>query len=394
MLLKNLKNKKIAIWGQGIEGQAIKSLLDKHNISSDFIDDTGNFEQYDVVFKSPGVSLYKARQKPISILTSATNLYMANKPSHVKTIAVTGTKGKSTTSSLIYHILKKKGYKVGLAGNIGKPLIDFWGEDLDFLVCEMSSYQCADLSVGFDRTIILNLYPEHIDWHLSHENYYTDKLNILSPRQKGQIAILNIRNKELFNRCHQMDDVVYFNQNKTFIPSPLSGEHNQENLDAIKVLFQTLNIDISDISDLISDFKPLPHRLEKIAEVNNIICIDDSISTTPQTTLAALKTFKNENIVLIAGGFEREQDYGILNHYLRNQNNIIVIGMPDTGNRIWKSNMVSNMGQAVELAFEKIKDKGIILLSPGAPSYNLYPNFISRGEDFKKNVLEFIKKRY
>ena len=396
MLLKDLLNKKVAIWGMGKEGHSIAHFLDKHNISYSTIDKENESDIFlnEVIFKSPGVSLYhpllkEAKEKGI-VITSSTNFYMENKSPLIKSIAVTGTKGKSTTSSLMAHVLRKMGYRVGFGGNIGVPLLDLWEEKIDFLVAELSSYQCADLTTGFDLTIVTNLYPEHIDWHQSHEQYFKDKLNILKVRKTGQKAVINCKNEKLMQLTDGLKDIYYFNKNISTVKSPLLGHHNQENIDAIKVALRVLDLPLDHLEDYLSDFKALPHRLE-VFDVNGITYVDDSISTTPETSLAALQVFEGKNRFLLVGGYDRKQDYSKLIDYAQQQN-VNLICLPDTGKAIHEkvpqSFLALDMKEAIEIVGKYVKKGDVVILSPGAPSYNCYKNFEERGRDFKKNILK------
>lgn len=393
MLLNELACKKIAIWGFGKEGQALlhfftKNMPDKQ-IGVLSPENEKNIFNYEVVFKSPGISIYhplvELAKKNGVLISSGTNLYMENKPKKIQTIAITGTKGKSTTASLIAHCLKKMGLKIALAGNIGTPLIDFYGTDLDFLIAELSSYQCTDLSTGFDRTIVTNLYPEHINWHKTHFQYYKDKLHILSVRTKGQKAILNIQNNQLISMTQNLPDVLYFNQQRISIQSQLLGAHNLENIDAVRITLESLNFSTKNIEIYLKDFKPLPHRLE-IIEHNGITYVDDSISTTPETAMAGLQVFEGRKCFLLVGGFDRQQNYNKLEEYAK-QHSVSLIGLPDTGRRIHTAvYQAQNILDATRYAQSKAKNKDVIILSPAAPSYNTYKNFEERGEDFKKTI--------
>lgn len=394
MLLTDLRHKKTAVWGMGKEGQAMADFLQKQQI--DFLTITPANEQdvlsCEVVFKSPGISLYHplvaaAKEKGIMI-TSGTNFYMENKPAGLKTIAVTGTKGKSTTSSLMAHVLTKMGYRVGFGGNIGVPLIGLWNQPMDFLVAELSSYQCSDLSTGFDISIVTNLYPEHVDWHQTHERYYRDKLHLLAVREPGQKAVLNAKNEKLMHLTDGFKDVVYFNQTVFEIKSPLLGRHNLENIDAVRVALETLGLSTHDLEKNLADFKPLAHRLE-VFDVEGVTYVDDSISTTPETAVAALKVFEGKRRFLLVGGYDRQQDYDCLLDYIAGKD-ITLVCLPDTGKALYEkvpgSFMAPNMKEAVAWVKKQIHFGDVVILSPGAPSYNCYSNFEERGMDFKKCV--------
>lgn len=394
MHLTDLRHKKTAVWGMGKEGQAMADFLQKQQI--DFLAITPENEQdvlsCEVVFKSPGISLYHplvsaAKEKGV-IITSGTNFYMETKPTGIKTIAVTGTKGKSTTSSLMAHVLKKMGYRVGFGGNIGVPLIQLWDQPMDFLVAELSSYQCSDLSTGFDISIVTNLYPEHVDWHQTHERYYRDKLHLLAVRAPGQKAVLNAKNEKLMQLTDGLKEVVYFNQTVSTIKSPLLGQHNQENIDAVRTALAILGLPTHDLEKNLADFKPLAHRLE-VFEIDGVTYVDDSISTTPETAVAALKVFEGKRRFLFVGGYDRQQDYGCLFDYIAGKD-ITLVCLPDTGRRIYNQMqggfMAADMKAAVAWVKEQVHSGDVVILSPGAPSYNCYANFEERGLDFKNCV--------
>ena len=411
------KNKKVAIWGRGKEGEALIKYCINNSIQHTVVEgENVDLSSADIVFKSPGISIYNECLKQAvhdgkSVWTS-TNIFMANKHEKMKTIAVTGTKGKSTTSSLLTHILRKKGFSVGFGGNIGLPLIDLIDQKFDFLVAELSSYQCADLKYPFDISIITNLYPEHIDWHKTHEQYYEDKLNLIRIRKNGQKAILNYSNEEILKRTQNEQDIIYFNHSKGFHLTDgyimngnkklfdtsktinLKGEHNLENICAVLSVLGELGIDLHEIENDILSFESLPHRLQTVAILNGVTFVDDSISTTPETSVAALKAFNNaKHIYLLVGGFDRKQDYSVLLDYVRkNKQKITLITLPLTGTRIAEQAIdldilkAKDLSDAVFQAKLKAKFGDVVLLSPGAPSYHAYRNFEARGEDFKQAI--------
>ncbi len=396
MRLTDLHHKKIAVWGMGKEGLAMAAFLTRQGLSFLQVNEQNENDilTCDVVFKSPGISLYhplieQAVAKGI-VITSGSGFFMENKPQKMRTIAVTGTKGKSTTSSLMAHVLTKMGYTVAYGGNIGVPLIDLWGKQADFLVAELSSYQCADISTGFDVTIVTNLYPEHIDWHQSHERYYQDKLHILSVRHDGQKAVLNRQNEKLMQLTQGQPDTVFFNQSVKTIKSLLLGRHNQENIDAVRVALEALVLPTDNLEQHLADFKPLAHRLE-VFEVNGVTYIDDSISTTPETAVAALKVFEGKRRFLLVGGYDRKQDYGCLLDYIKGKD-VTLVCLPDTGialhHQVDGSLSAEDMEQAVRLVKDRVRQGDVVILSPGAPSYNCYQNFEERGRDFKTQIMK------
>ena len=418
MLLSQLKNKTIGIWGMGKEGKSAARFFPKSSLI--LIDKTFGNENLetlmkcDVVIKSPGISKYSVllaeAKKNDVVFTTGTNLFLAecrvkNKPPVI--IGVTGTKGKSTTSSLIYHGLKKMGKRVLLGGNIGCPLLDLLPvpDEIDYVVCEMSSYQCAELTEYVDYSVVLNLYREHLDWHLSHDAYFSDKLNIVN--HSVHPAIVNYEDNEISERLVGRDlsyfnirggltyrDGAYYDGDKKILSKQdvnVIGDHNRINFLAVLSVFKNLGLNIDDLKNTFTDFIPLPHRLETIGEKDGVLYVDDSISTTPETAVAAIKAFLPRRIILLAGGFERGQDFTPLIDFVKGrQNKIIVICMYATGKRLYEQMNGLDAFYADDLAsamavVNSVKRKGdIVLLSPASPSYGYFKNFEERGSEFKR----------
>ena len=425
MLLESLKNRPVTVWGNGTDGRATTAFLEKRNCTVNVVEDPVTIPFSGVIVKSPGISLYRheirmARQYG-AVFTSSTNLFMESAllqpESRPLLIGVTGTKGKSTTSSLIAHLLRAQGNRVALCGNIGVPAITY-ADDLanyEVVVVEMSSYMCADLQYGFDITVLLNLYPEHIDWHKTHEQYYHDKLNILAQRNPEQVAVLNeqdpltalyVKNPENAvyfdapNTIHVMGDYFYKGGQKLFETSvvPLRGEHNLKNVCAALTVVEQAGVDLAACADALKTFQPLPHRLQTVAIKNGVTYVDDSISTTPETAIAALKSFGYSSIILIAGGFDREQDYTELAKFAAKGAAKAVVTLPQTGERLadaveiagGEAIRANNMRDAVQKAAARATFGDIVLLSPASPSYGIYKNFEERGDLFAQfvNALE------
>ncbi len=387
MLWQDLDHKCVAIWGMGREGLAVKQALQKHVPSAEVLeiteDNLDDIFTADVLIKSPGVSLYRpellrAKEQGI-VVTSGTNLFMANKNPNTKVIAITGTKGKSTTSSLMVHALKTYGFKVCLGGNIGVPLIDFADEPADYVVAELSSYQCADFVGKPDISVLLNLYPEHLQWHGSHEQYYADK------KHMWQQGLWQLDNRE--NIVHIKDDFFYDGKQQLFPISSLNlrGIHNAQNACAVLAVLKHLGLDLMKAEEAFKAFEGLAHRLQIVAEQDGVTFVDDSISTTPETAICAMESFKDRSITLLVGGFDRGQDYAELNKYIK-EHGVLTIALPTTGDRINTPHHVQTVVEAVALAKQITPQGGIVLLSPAAPSYNQYKNFEARGDDFKAAV--------
>ena len=270
---------------------------------------------------------------------------------------------------------------------------------------------------GFDVflyvSVVLNLYPEHIDWHQTHEHYYEDKLRLLRIRKPGQKGVLNWENTETLVRTEGEKDVLFFNNPNAFhvengfimdgqrplfaadTITNLKGRHNLENICAVLTVLKELNIDLTDIEKDIVSFEPLAHRLQTIAVRQGVTFVDDSISTTPETSVAALKAFSDANhIYLLVGGFDRHQDYGVLLSYVReNADKITLVCLPITGDAVAEQAddldviRAKSVSDGVQKAQNVAKIGDVVLLSPGAPSYHAYKNFEERGEDFKNAIV-------
>ena len=417
MLLSEMQDKKIAVWGLGREGKSVLKYLKNNDLFSLIIDE-GNEEEVlkcDIVIKSPGVSFYKdiigkAKEKGVKF-SSLTNIFLSeclNLPKRPKLIAITGTKGKSTTSALVACFLESLGNKVFLGGNFGTPLLEALEniETYDYVVAEISSYQATDLEKGFDVALINNLYPEHLNWHTSHERYYQDKLNLI---RKSELKIVNALDNEIMTRM-QGENLILFNdkngihiENKSFLDgdnylfdtvlNPLAGEHNLLNICGALTVLKVLGLPLDKLAQALESFKPLPHRLEVVEEKDGITFVDDSISTTPETAIAGLKVFADKPVTLIAGGFDRGQDYAELALEIKRMNAKLV-ALPDTGSRIVAelnklgepSYKAEDMETALQTAKEITPSGGVVLLSPAAPSYNLFKNFEERGNVFKSLI--------
>jgi len=384
-----LLGKKVGLWGMGREGESTKKALSKHVPGSKIIeiseDNLDNLYTCDVVVKSPGVCLYrpeveKLRKMGIKI-TSNTNLYMSNKSLNTKVICVTGTKGKSTTSSLLAHTLKSLGKSVCLGGNIGKPLLDFVDEKVEFMVDEISSYQCADFVGTPDLGILVALYSAHLPWHGTLERYHADKMNMIRQAKKT----IDIR-----HLVFSVKDGFFYEGDKKLFPLsslPLYGVHNAQNACVVLQAIKELALNPIDCEQAFQSFIPLPHRLQKVAEKKGVLYINDSIATLPEPVIAALDTFAGRPITLIVGGWDGGYDYAELNKIIQ-ERKILALALPDTGAKIITPYHVANMREAVQLAQQKTPKGGVVLMSPGAPSYNQYKNFEERGADFIRLVNE------
>ena len=367
----------------------------------------------DVLVRSPGVSIHRPelcelRSAGVPV-TTATALWLAEREGR-GVIGVTGTKGKSTTAALIFHLIRASGRTVHLAGNIGAPALDLLDVNPnDVAVVELSSYQIADLDTGPELAVMTNLYREHIDWHGSEEVYRAEKLRIVE-LPGVHVAVINARDAHLSHLRPRVARTVHFGvpdgwdivaggiamRGKLVLETeelPLRGEHNALNLCAALTAVSAFGLHLPSLPEALRDFRALPHRLEIVAEMNSVIWVDDSISTTPESALAAIATFSEREIVLVAGGQDRGQDYTQLGRVLA-QRGAAVIGLPTTGSRLVDSSRragvpasraleVADMNEAVRAARELARPGSAVLLSPAAPSYNSYRNFEERGNHFR-----------
>lgn len=413
MPIWNNKNH-IGIWGFGKEAQsALRFLKQKapeahykiysnqadlfHNIHPENVmEEDIKAGTLDLVIKSPGVSLYHPLCKQLHIagidLSSATNLWFEeNLDEPGKTIIVTGTKGKSTTASLLYHLLTKLEYGCVLAGNIGTNLIE-QEKAKDFTIIELSSYQLADLRHTPDLFIVTNLFKEHVPWHETEAQYYHDKLRLkLEHRNLPTIAGNCAKLKEyLADLAH----VEWADTNQTIDWSDgFRALHLQENALVALNAIDALTRRGQEATKYLSSFQGLPHRLEKLGHKDGILYVDDSISTIPEATLAALELYKDKQIGLIMGGSDRGQEYDSFAEQLKAYNITEICILPDHEYRLQdtlKANMFNgkiSLCESLEQALNILRSNttlDVILLSPGAPSYAQFKNFEERGDTFKK----------
>lgn len=439
--INNLSNKKILVWGYGLEGKSAVDLLLSKGIKNITVATTNKIEDnkksisfilesdilkqdFDYVIKSSGVSIYKREcevlQKQGVIITSTLNLLLSkiiDENKKVKVIAITGTKGKSTSATMLHHILTNLNYKVALLGNIGASFLDVFDnlDDYDYLVLELSSYQVKSLHCEIDYSIILNLFAEHIDWHLTHENYFKDKMNIANFSKK---VAFNISNELVIKYIENINDkkfiafggqdgfflkdnfIQYFNDNICDINSipNIKGEHIFKNICGILTVLKKENINITNALNTLKTFKTLRHRLDVFYNdvENNTIFVNDSISTIPEATIEAIKTFKNNDIFLVLGGFDRQQDYSQLIDVILNPENRIkkVFLIGQTGKRLetdLEDKIDCCLCENYEELVTKIKTNNLrnktVLLSPASPSYDMFKNFEERGEKFEELML-------
>ena len=441
MRAADIGTQRVAVWGLGREGRAAIAFLRQRHPSLPLLvlDDAedgrasedfgagieyafgphriaGALDNIDIIVKSPGVSLYRreiqAARAAGTHVTSLLNLWFAERLD-LTTICVTGTKGKSTTASLIAHILARLGRRVALVGNIGIPITGIDGATADIAVIEVSSYQAADFDGLCDVAVLTSLYPEHIDWHLSVENYYRDKINLLNHSRRRIIHRATAEIVERFADGSPARQDFFADQHGIHccgteildgatvigqVRNPyLARPHNRSNLCAALAVAKSLDLDPAAALEAASGFRGLPHRQQELGEIGGVLFVDDSISTIPELTLAALAVYAGRDITVILGGHDRGIDYGKLVEKAVTGAAKAVICLGDSGGRIYslaqavatrrddvtcKIHRAQAMEDAVAYARQVTPPGGVVLLSPAAPSYGHYRDYIERGRDF------------
>ena len=441
-LLDYFKGKKILILGFGREGISTYKLIRKYfpsqrvyiadkkenfQESYDFSGDTNvvfisgedylnNLNDYDIIMKSPGISLANIdTTKFINKIKSQLELLLEFFDN--TTIGVTGTKGKSTTSSLIYKILEEQDQKCIFLGNIGVPVFDYIDQiDKDeIVVLEMSSHQLEYMKMSPKIAILLNIYPEHLDHYKTYAHYASSKFNIFRYQKEGDVCLYNADNEmiqRLKTKSSKADtyrvslngidgadlylkgDTIYYQGKPIYDKNDqrkLPGDYNLNNIMFALGVSEILGLDLDQTRKTINSFEPLSHRLELVGEYNEIKYYDNSIGTIPQATMEAVKALGDVD-TLIIGGMDRGIDYTDFIQFLNESNISHIICMPVTGHNIAKkltpekSYIVSDLDEAVKIA-KMITRKGkSCLLSPAAASYGFFKNFEEKGDLFKKLV--------
>jgi UDP-N-acetylmuramoylalanine--D-glutamate ligase len=414
-----LEGKRVALWGLGRETRALQGQLERRLPSTEIIgvldDQTpaqeaeALLDRADVLVRSPGVSIYKplirhALSSGVTV-TTATGLWLAERGGR-QVIGVTGTKGKSTTATVIAHLLGQVG-EIELAGNIGRPVIDLLGAPAEvWVVCELSSYQIADLTVGPEVAVLTNLYREHTDWHGSEAQYRADKLRLFAlPGVRAKVGVTDALEVagddppavDAPGWHLDADGSVCLGETVVLTPNqiPLRGRHNAQNVATALEAITAAGLPIAPLPDALEGLAALPHRLQTVcSETDSVEWVDDSIATTPESTIAALRAFSGRPVVLIAGGQDRDQEMSELARLLggRAEPTALIL-LPDTGARLGaeasaaglpqhRISQVHDMREAVALARASLTAGTVVLLSPAAPSYNAYRDFEERGEHF------------
>ncbi|MDR3388711.1 MAG: UDP-N-acetylmuramoyl-L-alanine--D-glutamate ligase [Rudaea sp.] len=439
MRLAELAKKRVAVWGYGREGRAASAVLRQRfprqaltvfcsqdeaiaaaaGPQQEFLHlvatppDALALSHFDVVVKSPGISAYKSPVPEAEAagvrFTSGSALWFAEHAG-ARTICVTGTKGKSTVSALIAHLLRNSGKCVALAGNIGLPLLELLDPTPvpDWWVIELSSFQSRDFAGTPTVAVINNLYEEHLDWHGTRERYVSDKLAIAAKARQlvigAQPELLALTaahpRRKVFGNADgwHVRDLAIFRAAERILPLaalPLPGMHNALNACAAFGAIEAAGEDAHAMAQYVATFKPLPHRLQTLGERGGIDYINDSIATTPYATVEALRSLAGRAVTVLVGGFDRGVDWSIFVDAVSKQAPHAIVTMGANGAAIAAALRRTDAPRFALASAQSLHDAlararaltpagGTILLSPGAPSFDQFRDYAERGREFAR----------
>ena len=384
-------------------------------LGADYLD---RLHEFDVVIRSPGVRYWPELVDVRDRVVTATELFFNEVKTHTraKIIGVTGSKGKSTTCSLIYEVLKVAGKQVFLVGNIDNQDWDIHNKVTDdsWIVYELSSYMLEDFKSWPDIAIMISMFPEHLDWHGDFNKYANAKANITRRQHEKDLFIFNASYDELIliaDHTHAFKIPVNINSGfhiehgdfyeggdlvMTSGNMKLLGNHNKENILSVLAVAKMLNIPFQVVHDVVSTFVGLPHRLERVAKKRGITFFDDAISTTPESTIVAIEAMERKIGALILGGQDRGYDFNNLARTIVKYDVNAVIMLPGAREKITtalveagyagKRVTAESMEEAVVACFEHAPKDTIALLSTASPSYDLFKDYKDKGEQFARAV--------
>lgn len=398
-----------------LESLNIKIIITKNQL--ELLDDS-----WDIIIKNPAIAVTSELIKKCNML----NLRVENEievayhflPQNVTIIGVTGSNGKTTTTTIIYEILKRMNKRIVLGGNIGTPLSELLPniKENDILLLEISDHQLCDIhDFKTNISVLTNICPTHLDYHGTYEHYKNTKSKIFNHHTEKDIAIINMDSTDALeesanilsqkyyfsskkNNCsaYLKDDKIYLNDKEVLDINDikLKGIHNYENIMAALLVIQNFSLDLNIVKKFLSEFGGVEHRQEFVKQVNNVEYYNDSKSTNPTSTITALKTFKKP-VHLILGGLNRNQDFHELDDYMKYVCYIYAIGSTtDIVDEYAKSINIPcykayNLKNALEFIKTNVKENEVVLLSPGSSSQDQYPHFEDRGNEFKNIVENF-----
>jgi len=427
-----LSSARVGIWGLGVEGSASLRRLRSMGNEPVLVDDRpppapaedleildtrrGGLDALlscDVVIKSPGISRYRPEierleQSGVQV-RGGLGLWLEDAPLE-RVTCITGTKGKSTTTAIIGHLLTRLGYDARLGGNIGQPP---WAEipltQPDFWVIETSSYQVPDLTNGPPVVAVTSLSPDHLDWHGSLERYYTDKLSLCT-KSGVRTSIADGSNPVLRERAESLGHVQWVDAHDTRFDGPwiehlgLPGGHNARNASIGRAVLLALGVDEARddarMAAAADGFAGLPSRCHTIGHIGPVEFVDDSLSTNVLPAQAALEAYGDRAVALLVGGHDRGLDYRPLGLAVaRRTVPTLVVTMPDNGPRIGHAireivgttvevRNAADLRDAVATAWGWAREGGVVLLSPAAPSFGRFADYRDRARAFSEAAAE------
>ena len=392
-----------------LESLGVKIVLGSH--PDDLLDKT-----FDYLIKNPGVPIdhkyvLKARELGVEVINEVEMAFRLL-PKDVKFVGITGTNGKTTTTTLIYEMLIKDGKRAHLTGNIGFPLTGFLDklEPGDIIVMETSCQQLENLTkFNPDIAVMTNLSEAHIDFLKTYENYKRVKTKIFQNHDKHNIAVLNYENKDVMDStkdikstkkyfsseheidgcCIKDDAIYYFGEKIVDLKDiKLIGKHNYENIMAAIMVVKELGVKNESIVALLKEFTGVEHRMEFVREINGIKVYNDSKATNLKATQIALSSF-NTPVIILLGGLDRGHDFFELKNYVKHVKHIVALGQCRNRVEEFAKEMgipctnVETLKEAVPAAYKQATSGDTILLSPASASWDQYKCFEDRGDEFK-----------
>ena len=423
------KNAKVTVFSSNALSDEIMAKINKYRYEVELGEDNlSRLKGFDIIFRSPSAlptkHEFQSAVKKGAILTSEIEMVLKLAP--CKIIGVTGTEGKTTTTSLIYEICKKAGYNCFLGGNIGKPIFTKINQmkPEDIVILELSSFQLMGMTVSPNIAVVTNIFPDHLNVHKSYEEYQDAKKSIFRNQTEEGIVILNkdneitekfadeVKGKVIFfSSTKKLKNGYVYDREDGFIKKctngkcekilnkndiKLRGIHNYENICAALAATETVASKEAQI-EAVKNFKGVEHRLEFVREIDGVKYYNDSIGTSPASTIAGLNAF-DENIILLAGGSDKGLDYKEIGEVIAKKVGTLILTGP-TAQKIEEATKqalseeknieiihTNNLEESVKVAKEKAKEGDIVLLSPASASFDAFKNFEERGNYFKTLV--------
>ena len=423
------KNAKVTVFSTNVLSDEIMEKINKYRYEVELGEDNlSRLKGFDIIFRSPSAlptkHEFQSAVKKGAILTSEIEMVLKLAP--CKMIGVTGTEGKTTTTSLIYEICKKVGYNCFLGGNIGKPIFTKINQmkPEDIVILELSSFQLMGMTVSPNIAVVTNIFPDHLNVHKSYEEYQDAKKSIFRNQTEEGIVILNkdneitekfadeVKGKTIFfSSTKKLKNGYVYDREDGFIKKctdgkcekilnkndiKLRGIHNYENICAALAATETVASKEAQI-EAVKNFKGVEHRLEFVREIDGVKYYNDSIGTSPASTIAGLNAF-DENIILLAGGSDKGLDYKEIGEVIAKKVGTLILTGP-TAQKIEEATKqalseeksikiihTNNLEESVKVAKEKARSGDIVLLSPASASFDAFKNFEERGNYFKTLV--------